>query len=465
MSYGFWVRRVLFPLHERLKGHPTMGALRRLEASQWWDEAQLAAHYRRALPAFFTHLVRQVPYYRQLFQEYGLVPTDFSTPADLVQLPTTTKATFRQYGPGLKAADAKGLQLARTGGSSGEPLVFYTDRLRRAHDVAARWRANRWWGVEVGDPEVVLWGSPLELKAQDRLRGWRDALLRSHLLPAFAMSTANLDHSLAMIRKVRPAMMFGYPSAFALLARHAQTKGIDLSRCGVKVVFVTSEMLFPEQRQTIEATFACRVVNEYGGRDLGFVARECPENKLHINAEDIIVEILDDAGQPQPPGVPGEIAVTHLASGAFPFVRYRSGDLGMIDPTPCPCGRGLPILGELLGRHNDLLVAKDGTFIHANAVNYIVRRHRGVLSYKVVQDSTDTLRLALVTDEHYDPAAATAMAVAFRARLGDVQLTVERVTAIPIEASGKQRYVVSHVAGPVADLAPVMNRAMGEGGR
>jgi phenylacetate-CoA ligase len=75
-----------------------------------------------------------------------------------------------------------------TGGSSGEPLIFLIGKERISHDVAAKWRATRWWGVDIGDPEIVVWGSPIELTAQDRIRQFRDRLLRTQLLPAFEMS-------------------------------------------------------------------------------------------------------------------------------------------------------------------------------------------------------------------------------------------------------------------------------------
>ncbi len=105
-----------------------------------------------------------------------------------------------------------GLARFNTGGSGGEPLIFYLGRERVTHDVAAKWRATRWWGVDIGDPEIVVWGSPIELGAQDRLRALRDRLLRTRLLPALETSEARLDEFVATIRRRRPRMLFGYRS-------------------------------------------------------------------------------------------------------------------------------------------------------------------------------------------------------------------------------------------------------------
>jgi phenylacetate-CoA ligase len=108
--------------------------------------------------------------------------------ADLSALPLLTKHDIRSNTDRLQADGHGPLTRYNTGGSSGEPLIFFMGKGRKTHDVAAKWRATRWWNVDIGDRELVVWGSPIELAAQDRLRRLRDALLRSHLLPAFEMS-------------------------------------------------------------------------------------------------------------------------------------------------------------------------------------------------------------------------------------------------------------------------------------
>jgi len=160
----------------------------------------------------------------------------------------------------------------------------------RPSDVAAKWRATRWWDVDIGDPEMVVWGSPIELGAQDRLRRVRDRLLRTELLPAFEMSPARLDSFVAAIRRRRPRMLFGYPSALSHIARHAEKNTQRMDDLGIRVAFVTSERLYDDQREAITRVFGCPVANGYGGRDAGFIAHQCPSGGMHITAEDIIVE-------------------------------------------------------------------------------------------------------------------------------------------------------------------------------
>jgi phenylacetate-CoA ligase len=399
------------------------------------------------LRQLLTHAETRVPYYRKLFVESGFKADDVRSITDLSRLPFLDKAAIRANTDALKSEDAENLARFNTGGSSGEPLIFYIGKERVSHDVAAKWRATRWWDVDIGDREIVVWGSPIELGAQDGMRALRDKLLRTRLLPAFEMSEQKVDTFLDEIRRVRPKMLFGYPSALSHFARHAKAKGVRMDDLGIRVAFVTSERLYDDQQRQISETFGCPVANGYGGRDSGFIAHACPAGGMHITAEDIIVEIVDTQGKPVPAGESGEIVVTHLATRDFPFIRYRTGDIGALDNKPCSCGRGLPLLKEIQGRSTDFLVAKNGTVMHGLALIYILRDLPEVRGFKIVQESLGLTRVLVVPETELDTTLAEKIKQGFKARLGqDVEIRVEKVAQIPAEASGKFRYVISKVA-------------------
>jgi phenylacetate-CoA ligase len=446
-GYTAWISRLVFPLHELLKRHQSHVLRRRMEQSQWLPARDIEALQLRRLKALLLHASRHVPYYRQQFARLKFDAGKVHDLRDLRCLPVLRKCDINDHREAFIASTAGPLQRFTTGGSSGEPLIFYLGKERVSHDVAAKWRATRWWGVDIGDREAVLWGSPIELKAQDYWRARRDRLLRTTLLPAFDLSPARLDKYLALLKRRRPAMLFGYPSVMSLLVRHAQARGIALDGIGVKVVFATAERLYEEQRALISAAFGAPVANGYGGRDSGFLAHECPEGGMHITAEDVIVEILDPRGQPVKPGDSGAVIVTHLASGEFPFIRYETGDVGALDPQPCPCGRGLPLLKRIEGRVTDFVVARDGTVMHGLALIYILRDLPQVRAFKIIQESLDRTRVLLVSVDGLPASLHVSIVSQFRARLGAaVEIEIEEVATIPAEASGKHRYVVSKVA-------------------
>ncbi|HEU4855474.1 MAG TPA: AMP-binding protein [Nitrosospira sp.] len=445
--YTALIAGLLFPLQEHLKHHDSVAVRKQLEATQWWHPEHLKELQLSRLRQLLAHAEGHVPYYRQLFQVNGFKVADVATLADLARLPLLDKRIIRVHADKLKSEQARALARFNTGGSSGEPLVFYIGKERVSHDVAAKWRATRWWDVDIGDREIVVWGSPIELGAQDGIRALRDRLLRTRLLPAFEMSKKKLDGFLDEISLMRPKMLFGYPSALSHIARHAEARGRRMDDLGIKVAFVTSERLYDEQRQQISKIFGCPVANGYGGRDAGFIAHECPAGSMHITAEDIIVEVVDAKGIPLPEGEAGEIVVTHLATRDFPFIRYRTGDIGTLDGKLCSCGRGLPILKEIQGRSTDFLVTKDGKVMHGLALIYILRDLPWVSKFKIIQENLDLTRVLIVANAQLHPQDVENIKMGFKARLGqEVNIAVEEVAEIPAERSGKFRYVVSNIA-------------------
>ena len=448
------VSGLVFPLHERLKHHDTVAVRRQLEQTQWWSPDRLAQLQLQRLRSLLQHAQQHVPYYRELFARTGFEPAAVTSLADLQRLPFLGKAEIRANPDALKADNAVGLARFNTGGSSGEPLIFFIGNQRVSHDVAAKWRATRWWGVDIGDPEIVVWGSPIELTAQDRVRALRDTLLRTELLPAFEMSAAKLDGFVARIRERRPKMLFGYPSALSHIARHAEKRGMRMDELGIKVAFCTSEKLYDHQREAIERIFGCAVANGYGSRDAGFIAHQCPSGGMHLTAEDIIVEIVDADGRVLPAGEAGEIVVTHLATGDFPFIRYRTGDVAVMDTASCACGRGLPMLKEIQGRATDFVVARDGTVMHGLALIYILRDLPQVAGFKIMQESLDLTRVQVVPGPGFDAGITRHIQRGLAARLGEgVHIEVEEVNEIAPEKSGKYRYVLSKVDASGASCA------------
>jgi phenylacetate-CoA ligase len=339
-----------------------------------------------------------------------------------------------------------GLFRSNTGGSAGDPLIFYFDRRRQGYDQAARIRSRRWFDVDIGDREMYLWGSPIELARTDSVKRMRDALFNHRLLNAFNMSPRRMDEYLEEWDRFRPACLFGYPSSINLLVDHATSRGRKLALGKLKAVFVTGEVCYPHQRETIGSYFGVPVANGYGSREGGFIAHECPEGGMHITAESVIVEIVDTGGTPLPVGETGEIVVTHLDAYAMPFIRYRTGDVGRLKPGRCTCGRGLPLMDVVQGRATDFLYLPDGDIKHALSIIYPLREIAGVRQFRVVQHEDYSVTVDVVADDRGERITHEAVAQRVRPIVGeDAGLRVELVDRIASADSGKHRYVVSHV--------------------
>ena len=428
-------RHVVYPLQERLLNRPTFSYLESLERSQWLPREEIEALQQEKLAALLSIAVKHSPWHAERIAAAGIDASDFS-PDDLRRLPTMTKEDARTNMERIRWPEVPGGAFRyNTGGSSGEPLIFHFGRWRQASDAAGRMRARRWWGVELGDREVYLWGAPVELSRTDRIKTLRDRLLNQLVLNAFEMSPVNMDAYLEAVQAFRPKCVYGYASSVALLAARARTRGLRLRLPELRVVCTTGEPLYPHQRTLIREVFGVPVANEFGSRDIGFTAHETPSGQMLLMSESILLEVLDAEGRPAAPGALGEAVISGLCSDAQPFIRYRTGG-----------PRGLHVLQEVSGRTTDFVVRADGTIMHALAVIYVLRAVAGIAQFKLIQHTVHDVEVQIVPDRRWTEKARGEVVAGLAARLGsEARIDLRLVDAIPSEASGKYRYVVSHV--------------------
>jgi phenylacetate-CoA ligase len=439
---------VWFPLQERMKGHDTLRILREMEAADRMSAVELAALQRDRLRAFIESCYAHVPYVRSRMQAAGVTPAEIREPADLSRLPLSTKKDMRAARGALRSAIAGPLSPFTTGGSTGEPLIFDLGKERIASRVACRLRVGRWWGVSVGDPEIALWGSPIELGRQDWFRSLRDRLLRTTLLSAFEMTDARMTRYLNTIERRHCRQIFGYPSALHVLCLHALRQRRDLRTVGIQVAFVTGEVLLHHQRDLISNVLGCPVADGYGGRDSGFLAHECPCGGMHVMADAVIVEIVDETGKPVPPGGAGEIVVTDLYSRDAPFIRYATGDVGVASSEPCACGRPLPLLKHIEGRSNDLVLAPDGRRINSLALVYPLREIPGIEQYQIRQKALDVFHVQMACNQEYSRDSEAQIVAGWQQLMRTpIDVRFEYMPRVPPDPRGKFRHVVSELSG------------------
>ncbi len=429
---------------------PTFSYLERLERSQWLPRAELERLQMEKLKVLLRTAAHHCPWHAGRIAAAGLDVAEGSadlTLDDLRRLPTMTKQDARANVERIHWAGVPGGAFRyNTGGSSGEPLHFYFGRQRQASDAAGRIRARRWWGADVGDREVYLWGAPVELGKTDRVKTLRDRLLNQLVLNAFEMSAANMDAYLEAVQAFRPRCIYGYASSVALLAARAIERKVRLRLPELRVVCTTGEPLYPHQRTLIEQVFGVPAANEFGSRDIGFTAHETAQGQMLLMSESIILEVLDQDGRAAPAGELGEAVMTGLCSDAQPFIRYRTGDMVRLSAEGCREGRGLHVLSEVVGRSTDFVVRSDGTIMHALAVIYVLRGVEGIAEFKFIQHTVNDVEVLVVAGHEWSDDSRSQVTAGLLARLGtDVRVGIRLVDAIAPEASGKHRYVVSHV--------------------
>jgi len=438
-------RNIIYPLQEALLHRPTFSYLKELEKSQWTSREEIEALQLKKLHQLLSIASQHCPWHSRRIKKATINPAG-CTLEEFHNLPTMDKKDAQIHGEEMVWKNVPGgLYQYSTGSSSGQPLIFQFGRMRQAADAAGRIRARRWWGVNVGDPEVYLWGAPVELNKTDKIKTIRDRLLNQLVLNAFAMSPEKMGKYLQTIEQFKPKCIYGYASSVALLAAYAQNnKKIVLP--DLKVICTTGEPIYPDQRKLIEETFNVPVANEYGCRDVGLLAHETPDRQMLFLSESTLLEVQDSHGNPVAPGETGEAVLTGLCSEAQPFIRYRTGDMLSVSLDTDKQGRGLHVINQIEGRSTDFLVHKNGSIMHALSVIYILRETEGVEQFKIIQQSIGEFEILVVANSRWNNTSKETITSQFKARFGqDTLIKISITDEILPEASGKIRQVVSKV--------------------
>lgn len=439
----------IYQAQERLLGRPTFSYLADLEKSQYLPRQEIETLQLERLQKLLQIALEHCPWHAKRIRSAGIDANNLSWES-FRRLPLMTKGDARRHGSEMIWQGVPGgAHPYSTGGSSGQPLTFHFGRWRQASDAAGRMRARRWWGVNPGDPEVYLWGAPVELKKTDWVKSLRDRFMNHMVLNAFAMSAESMARYVSAIRSFRPKCIYGYASSIALLAGYLHDNGGSLQLPSLRVVCTTGEPLYPHQKELIGEVFGVPVANEFGSRDIGFTAHETPEGQMLLMSESIVLEVLDEQGQPVPDGETGEAVMTGLLSQAQPFIRYRTGDVIRLSREKNKGGRGLHVIEKVIGRTTDFLVHQDGSVVHALAAIYIVREIPGIDQFKIIQEAVNRFQIQVVTNSRWQPQDREAIAMGFKKRFGDnIGIQILETDAITPEASGKYRQVVSNVTHP-----------------
>ena len=438
---------LLYRAIQRSRREPVMRVLSELESSQWWPEDRLLADQVRRLQSVLE-AASCAPHYRRAWAS-SHVRLPLRDRSDLAALPLLDKATLRADPDALLNPRYRGpVNRHVTTGSSGVPLSVIRSRTAGAYGRASQIRGRSWFGLRLGDKEVRFGGIALERLGRTRAL-LIDRLMNRVRLGSFDLSDAALERALEAVRRERPVLLYGYPSALAAFAAFLLRRGAGRD-IGLKIVQTSSERLYEHRREIIRSAFGCPVVDEYGAAEVSILGMECPEGALHQAAESVLIEITDGQGQPVPPGSEGEVVVTDLNNLAAPLVRYRLGDRARMIGGACPCGRGLPRLEVLEGSSFGTVTLPDGRTIsgvlfYFLAESLIARKDAGLSEIVVVRRGGSFVARAVPRPEG-NPSHRQELAARLEELLG-MEVPIEIVDRIERRGSDKYRILIGEETG------------------
>jgi phenylacetate-CoA ligase len=397
MIYQALYKSLIYPVYHWALADGANAAIRSLDRNETLDRESLRARSEEKLRELLRFAGKNVPYYRDLASSLGMTLEEFADPANLSVLPVLTKSTINANRDAMIAEDltGNGLDSNSTGGSTGEVLRFYTDWRSGAFRKAAVRRNKRWVGIQPGDPEVRLWGAPLDLGQSRSFRGTiHAAITRERLLSADTLDEATLGSYVEFCKSFKPKLMVAYPSALVEFARFCEANGESV--VSLKSIICSAESLLDHDRAYIENTLGVTIYDRYGCREVGDIAQQAPGSSgLLINSDRILVEIIDENGNACPPGEQGEVIVTDLDNFGMPMIRYQIGDFARLADEQAENTSNLPfpMLASVDGRTLDVVRCIGGQRIGGTYWTILLRTRPGMKRFQVVQEAVDTIRI------------------------------------------------------------------------
>lgn len=451
----------------------------RLVGREFYAPEKQKALEAEALRRVVGFAAEQVPYYRALFERLGIAANSIRSPDDLPALPPLTRSEVQEHGAALRAQRLpRGQKIGaptKTSGSTGQPVLVEHTRLSRWMFGILAQRHLRWARFDpAGSLSAIR--PPRDLPALPggrqvgpgdtcRHRSWPTVGQYFETGPYSGFSNRNsLESQVEWVERERPNYLIGQSAELEHLALGFQDRQPLENLRGILAI---TQQLTPEMRQRIERTFAVPVHEDYGFNEIGIVATRCLEGgRYHVSTENCLVEIVDDDGNPCPPGQRGHLLGTALINAAMPLLRYDSGDLAEAVDGPCPCGRTLPAFGVIHGRYRRIADLPADTFKYWAALRRALGDMPAELSkplrqYQVHQYRDGRYELRLVV--------ADALASAFTKRIQSEweatgapeppPLAILVVDQIPRPPGGKFQDFTSDFAPPPVTETP------GESGR
>jgi phenylacetate-CoA ligase len=443
-----FVRHVGYPLW--LQYRRESGILRNLKYFRplWNAEWEEIRNLKLAnLRSILTHAGATSTYYQKLFANVGFDPQAVTQLSDVANLPPLTKDDLNREMDSLLSNRYRKDQLteSHTGGSSGTTLTFYrnqaTTEIRRSQDLLFSEQIQ----VYPGTKRAWVWGAPLDVMQLHTLKSRVRNFLteRAIYFYSFDATESSIHLFLEQLNAYRPDVIFAYPNMLAVMAQYAQDKGLSLRP--IRKVVVTAESVHDWQRQLYHDVFGAQTYERYGAREMGTVASEVPgHGGLHLFEPGYYLEVIDGTGRPVPEGSMGELVVTDLHNTAMPLIRYRTGDMVVLDSSPCNCGCTWRRIAKVGGRVLDLVSRPDGSKIAGQAITQIVLSAAVRCRVQVLQIGLNSFVIRHLETETITPESRARLFGHFRDLLGnDVVVGYEGVKELTYDKSGKYRWFIN----------------------
>ena len=440
-SWAWLLKRVLLPVGDLASGQKMMRRLSFLEEAQWMPSEQLYSIRDQSLSELIKLVYNEVPFYRELMDKASVKPAEIQKAADLRKLPIVTKEMLRSGYPNCVTRNTgRKVYESRSSGSTGANFVVAMDSETAGWYRASFLLALEWAGWKMGEAHIQT-GVTLNREFYKRIK---DELLNCHYVSGIDLTDSHLDRILETMDRYSIQHIWGYPGGLYYLARRAAEQGWNQP---LRTIVTWGENLFSHYRTTLEETFKVRVTDTYGCSEGMNISAQCGVGSVyHVHTLDVIIEYLDDCGEPVDPSQPGNLILTRLHPGPMPLIRYKVGDVGISGESRiCTCGRGYDVMESIQGRDTDVVLTPGGNRLTVQFFIYVLKYFSEIDSFQIVQESPECIILRVVSVGDFSTEIHHKIIDALRHNGADINIELELVKEIPLPPSGKRRFIISQL--------------------
>jgi phenylacetate-CoA ligase len=426
-----------------------LAALFQIEQTQWWPQEKIRKQQFRQINALLRHCVQHVPYYREVLGSH--IAGQVVDEALWQKIPLLTRDSLQQHGNKLRAMTVPSshgkLVTQRTSGSTGKPVETLGTDISSFFWNVFTLRNLLWQRTDIsGKLAVIRHFSDDKAKPPHgiRAKNWSRATSGLSDTGACVMISIHtpISEQLAWLQKEQPDYLLTHPSVLQELALFCQKEGVQLSF--LREVHTISEALPDGLRELCKKVWGVKLVDLYSTIELGYLALQCPDNDhYHVQSEGVLLEVLDEDGNPCAPGQVGKVVVTNLHNFATPLIRYELGDYAELGET-CSCGRGLQVIKRILGRYRNLVTLPGGERCWPKFGIADILKIAPVRQFQATQHTVEDIEFSLVSERSLSEAEKRELRELFRANLHpDMNIKISEVEDIKRSASGKYEDFVS----------------------
>ena len=377
-----------------ISGSSILKYMKDIEKSMLLSENAIARYQEGKLKKMLLHCWANVPYYRAKLEESKTVVNGKVQLENYGNLPFLTKDIIRTEGENLLSKDASSRSCYKnsSGGSTGEPVLLYQDQRYDEWNIATKLHFFQMYGKKLGDKEIKLWGSDRDI-IKGRLTSKESIinhLYNRKFFNSYRFGDTEKERLYRLHEEFKPVAYWAYMDALVEFSKYVLESRIVLTP--PKYVISTIGPLSDKTRKLIEKAFRCNVYNQYGSRELGWVASEVQKADMLVGFWRNIVELIRQTTGEY------EIVVTTLENYSMPLLRYKVGDIGLSGNSKVKVG---PIeshihLGNIKGRTLGFFVKEDGSLIHSHFFVQQFFFRKWIKKFKIIQKDVHTIECIIV---------------------------------------------------------------------